>query len=71
MPAIEVESQLALATLLMSHTQNIQDARQRLERAVSPCLLAPYEPIFMTTFRKPNDTARCVLLNRQAGIAIS
>ncbi len=35
MPAIEVESQLALATLLISYTNNIQDARQRLERAVS------------------------------------
>ena len=36
LPATEVESQVALARLLMSHTQNTQEARQRLERAVSP-----------------------------------
>ena len=38
LPAIEVESQVALARLLMAHTQNTQEARQRLERAVSPLL---------------------------------
>ena len=38
LPAIEVESQVALARLLMAHTQNTQEARQRLERAVSPFL---------------------------------
>ena len=36
LPAIEVESQVVLARLLMAHTQNTQEARQRLERAVSP-----------------------------------
>ena len=71
MPALEVESQLALATLLMSYTHNTQDARQRLERAVSPCLLTSYESNSITMLCKPGDTARCGLLNLQAGISMS
>ena len=33
---MEIESQMALANLLMAHTHNIQEARQRLDRAVRP-----------------------------------
>ena len=57
LPAIEVESQIALARLLMAQTQNTQEARQRLERAVSPsfqvCHMLLQGPLQQGTHARP------------------
>ena len=46
LPAAEATARLELATLLLSHTHNVTEARQHLERAVrAPRALQTLNPI--------------------------
>lgn len=41
LPAVEAKTRLELARVLLDETENVSEARQHLERAVSPLSLGP------------------------------
>lgn len=57
LPSIEVQSQIALARLLIAHTHNVHEARQRLERAVCSLPLFVRGLILYTTSTEPTGWA--------------